>query len=149
MTDQIYQIVLGAVVYVEETSTPNPDDEWDRASTATSWSFHDIVEVMKEEDYKPSDYYYHSEQYLTYKIGFEPPEKLWLVIPVWSTGDSFGHDDCARAEIFGAYATKEEAKQRQDDLNKGNAGFGEYIPWDGYFESLDYVSVVEVDVVKV
>lgn len=143
MTEQIYRIILNADVYVEETTEADPNNEWSRASTSTSWDFHDIVEVVKEEDYKIS-----FDGILTYSINFEPQEKLWLVIPIWSTGDSFGYDTCARAEIFGAYASKEEAEQRKNDLLKGIVGPREYLPWSGYFESLEYITIEEVDVVK-
>lgn len=115
------------------------EDEWDRDDTSTHWTVPDTFDIEKE-------YSYYSEP-----LNFDPvPGKdYFMVYAIWSTGDSFGHDEGAYCECFGIYQTWEEAEARRKELSepaKGVDGYGypSYHPWDGYFESL-----VSLDIKKI
>jgi hypothetical protein len=72
---------------------------------------------------------------------------LYLVVVTYSTGDTFGRSSGNTAI---AYITEdpEEAVKIRDDLNLGKNPSNDakcpkgYCPWDGYFESMDDVSII-------
>ena len=137
------------------------DDEWSRDSTRTSWSFerlspnneHPCVTIDKEL--------------------FEKNEEFWYVFAIHSGGDSFGHDEGAYKTDVGLYADRALAdkvaraiREHADAYCRYHRGYNpkERAPkgwdayslklpdgqticasWNGYFESLDYVEVVSVD----
>jgi len=138
--------------YTSDTSEPDPEDRWDRASTETS---HNVTGFRLNEK--------HQDILLSYT-----PEKerdYYLVCVVYSTGDSFGHDSGWGIEYIDLYKTREEAEkvarviETESELGfsfkeggnivkiKNHKGqeYGLYTgAWKGYFESLDGVSVIPV-----
>lgn len=66
-----------------------------------------------------------------------------LVIAVWSTGDSFGHDSGAHSECFGVFKTKEEADKKCKELELDTKS---PLPWLGYFENLESVETYQFSV---
>lgn len=111
----------------------DPHDVWDRDSTDSDWDFGDASLSL---------YQSWSESFDT-KFNFSPGDKCYLVVPVWSTGDSFGHDGHACAEIFGVFHTYDEAVAFSNDLRTKGIPKGLYKPWEGYFESLDSIEILE------
>ena len=128
----------------ECTREANTDDEWDRGDTHTSWYFGNAH--ISEKSY---------DQYIEVDFDVQQGDTIYLVGVVWSTGDSFGHDDGSCFELFAAYKEKSKADEAAKILessasmswhNKVKLPDGyelSYIPWQGYFESLDYVEVFE------
>jgi len=133
---EVKKIYLQKDSYGEQTRNPYVNDEgetdqWYRGDTSTSWIFGEVSLTSRnkyEEESYPPDF--------DVKAG----DTIFLVIAVWSDGDSFGHDSGARSEIFGVYKTFTEARERESELENGSAK-DPYLPWNGYFESLDYVTV--------
>lgn len=129
--------------WTEETSIPDPEDRWDRASTSSSHSIEGF-----EVDVKWND--------LT--VSFEPDFNVpyFLLYAVYSTGDSFGHDAGANIEYFGLFEKYETAKLNEKRLKTMTDGgpctlltdfgidFDIFIPWFGYFERLDYIDIEKV-----
>lgn len=133
MTIQIY---LDKDSYTE-TEERELAPEWDRLSTSTTWDFNSV----------------HLSAGLGWREAFPVDfpiavgDTIWLVVAVWSTGDSFGQDSGAHSEIFGAFDNPGQAYSFEEQLKSGhvrtNTGKPLYLPWSGYFESLDYTSVLE------
>lgn len=101
-----------------------------------------------------------------------PNVEYFVLAVVYSTGDSFSHQDRACCEIIGLYRTYDEAatnakkirkhndyetsfearyrrdrKQNDDDLILTSSSGNEFLcakPWLGYFESLDEIMVESV-----
>lgn len=122
----------------------DPDDSWSRYSTSTDWSFgHKLSNI-------PS---YESLDVTVADGEYETGDTVYLTVAVWSTGDSFGNDDGYDAEIMSLHKDKKEAyqaAQKMESGEKGELGNGyefRYCPWVGYFESLDYIEVVEATVI--
>jgi len=132
--------------YSEDTSEADPEDSWSRASTSTSW---DVRGIRAHE----------KDGYGILKADFpvEIGDEVHVVYAVYSTGDSFGHDDGAYLEVLSFHKDLEVAKRNEASVNHGHRNNDEryvmtiefdsgakverYCPWDGYFESLDYVRV--------
>ena len=137
-------------LYVELDSTvittnePDSNDEWDRGCTETDWVVKGISRTDSAYPSRVIDVYYDPE-----------PGTYYLVFAVYSTGDSFGHDEKSSLEIFDIYKTLEEAKACKDTLEKANdfsemiitstgKKFKTSIPWHGYFEHLNYIEIMPV-----
>ncbi len=138
-----------------ETSEPDPDDRWDRASTQTD---HSIVGFNAAPETE--------EKYYDLVIPYEPQynEEYFLLYAVYSTGDSFGHDEGAGIEYIGFYREnqldvaqenqrniEQHLRSKDDDSYslklKSPEGkeFDQHAPWVGYFESLDLVEIVSIE----
>lgn len=77
----------------------------------------------------------------------------FLVYAVYSTGDSFSHDQDAGFEFIGLYETTEEADEMAEKVEStrktgGFIGDGFDTPWGGYFEDLSFVEVKTVYLLK-
>jgi len=146
---------LGADRFIQEDeSFVSSDDAWDRPNTDSSWTFEDYCAIGERapESFPYNSLYYPYEKEMNVKKG----DTVFFVVPVWSTGDSFGWDGDYYAEIFGVFLDEKEADDFANQLNNAN-GYtpiinfnGEerkiYIPWNGYFESLSYINVVRATV---
>lgn len=128
---------------VEETSTPDPDDEWDRADTSST-HYIDGFEV--------------ESKFYDLSVNFEPDydSTYFLLYAVYSTGDSFGHDHAASIEYLGLFENYETAELNMKRV-EAMTDFGSctlltdlgmdydvYIPWFGYFESLNYIRIERI-----
>jgi hypothetical protein len=151
----IWTIGVDARADTEETSTPDPNDRWDRASTSTTWDIRGLKLIDKE----GSHYFNYRE---TVDVNFEPEKgKIYhLLYAVYSTGDSFGHDDSACFEAIGVYQDRKIAEENEKRLREGkptvtekwgtrvvllmegmDKGHEYHPPWNGYFESLNRLEV--------
>ena len=158
-TDRLIGKIYGIEViyrgYTSITSEVDPDDEWSRPSTETQYSI-DGFEVHKRE----------ADGYELQTL-YEPQHGVdyYLLYAVYSTGDSFGHDDGGGIEFIGFYTDSEkwigEENQRRIDTNSYDSGsynitllsprakeFKLYPPWTGYFEHLDYTDLQIVRRIK-
>ena len=117
------------------------EPEWDRDDTSTSWTFGPIYLQDRGS----------CENFQT-NFDVKAGDVVYVVVAVWSTGDSFGHDDGSCSEVFGSFKTYEEAEKFKTELENVSTKdydftfkIGDrdvYVPWVGYFESLDYVEIV-------
>lgn len=122
-----------------------------RGTTSTSWDIQGL-RLVDEED--KNRYCFHERVQVVFK-----PEKgkiYHLLFAIYSTGDSFGHDDGRCFEIVGVYKDRKVAELNEKRLREGKPekkglvrlkveGLTEthdyYRPWTGYFESLDRLDV--------
>lgn len=128
--------------WTESTGGYDPEDSWSRDSTDTTWSFSGVY-VAENPKYWED---------LEIDISDDMKDKeLYCVVAVWSDGDSFGNDIGRNAEIISCHIDKDEAIAASKVLEEENCegkdlGCGykapSYLPWDGYFESLDYIEIV-------
>lgn len=129
------------------TRAGDPEDRWDRDDTAASWTFNH-VSIVEE------------KAYFDLAVPFEvkPGDDVWVVAAIYSTGDSFGRDDGACCEYIDAFLDKHKARACRDAVEASRKGWDDhtdkdvkwvredgsegkldYVPWNGYFESLDDV----------
>lgn len=131
-----------------------------RGTTTTSWRVTGL-KLLGTEDHS---YGYRVRE--TVDVGFEPKKgQLYhLLFAVYSTGDSFGHDHGRCFEAIGVYKSRAVAEENEKRLREGKpskpAKYGGTMvmlkmertakqqpynrPWDGYFESLDYLEVLSL-----
>ena len=137
------KLYLSTSSYRETSREPYSDDSWDRGDTSTSWHFGGISLE------KPIGEF----EYIEVGDDFDVTGNIYLVLAVWSTGDSFGNNDGACCEIFAAYNNREDAEKAETLLSTATNAFKKvnlpngyeisFIPWLGYFESLDYTKIIE------
>lgn len=141
-------IELLANGYTEVTREGDPNDRWDQDDTNTSWTFTGL-KLLDKDTYRalPVDD--------DVKVG----DKFYAVIAVYSTGDTFGHSSGSELELVSLHKSEELAKKNASVIETRDRNTGErysveieldngeilkrYCPWDGYFESLDYVEYRE------
>ncbi len=155
LAGKFYSLEIVDDAYSNDTSEPDTDDSWDRANTHTS---HNIVgfRAAPESDGK----YYDIE--IPYAPLFE--ERYYLLYAVYSTGDSFGHDEGSSIEYIGFYKpsqlgiAQENERKLNDFTRDRNHGkysvklkspegkiYDQSVPWVGYFESLDHMDIIEIN----
>lgn len=130
--------------YITNTGGYDPEDKWSRDSTDTSHEFGKIYRGRSHED--ALNYNDLSIQVSEEEFKYKEPV---LVIAVWSTGDSFGHDSGYNAEIMCVQPTIADARKTKEILEKAKGGeelpngnkVPGWIPWNGYFERLDYITL--------
>lgn len=129
--------------YTEVTREADPDDSWGADDTSTSWSVDGVSLSDKDGQHAlPADF------------PVEVGDTVYVVYAVYSTGDSFHRADGEYLEVLSfhknsaiAYKNKESADGPRKDRHEMTIEFDNgkkikrYCPWDGYFESLNYVSV--------
>ncbi len=104
----------------------DPDDSWSRDSyDGGAW-----VESVQLAD---KDGYNHWDTIEDVSVG----DFVWVVLAVYSTGDSFGKDG-GQCEIFLVTKNREEAYAKKEFLEQVE----DYsVPWFGYFESLQEIKI--------
>lgn len=101
------------------------------------------------------------------ELDMPPGTAAFLVLVTWSTGDSFGRDHNSNCEAFGIFPSFPEANAAKEWLQEvrtidGSSFFevtpqefvgasGQRIqvgcvPWDGYFDNLEIVEVIRVEI---
>jgi hypothetical protein len=125
--------------WVDHTSTPSPpEEEWgSRGDTSTTWVF----EYLTKGSEVP--------------VSFDPVngKTYYAVIAIYSTGDSFGHDDASSCEVLDIYETAESAGEAIKSLvthggkmimsftMSNGSTVTNYCPWLGYFDRLNGIEV--------
>ena len=127
----------------EETSEVDPDDRWSRASTATSWTVHGVRLVEQD-----------GHQSLPVDFPVQVGDVVHVLYAVYSTGDTFGHDDGYSLEFLSVHKNYEVAQRNLASVEGRSRANSQYTmtlefdsggkverhcPWDGFLESLDYV----------
>lgn len=117
--------------WTSTTREPSSGDSWDRGDSYTDWSIGDTFTVDSKDSYRATP------------ISFTPVSNTpyYAVYAVWSSGDSFGHDENSNFELFGLYEAREEAEKERNRLA---ADTSHEVPWNGYFEDLTLLEVKEV-----
>ena len=151
---RLYGVEIVDEVYSRDTSEADPEDSWDRPNTSTD---HNIVGFnAASED---------QEKYYDLVVPFDPNhgENYYVLYCVYSTGDSFGHDEGRGIEYIGFYKKDQlhianENRGRIENHSRngkndeysimlrdpsGTKVFEQSTPWTGYFESLDYCDIKE------
>lgn len=137
------RIRVNADSYTEQVTEPTGDD-WDWGETVTDHCINNF-QVVKENEHS----------HLVVNLDPKPGVPYYLLYAVYSTGDSFGWDAGKCIEFIELYQSFEKAEENMDKLNcdqssevKIESETGEvynfFIPWNGYFESLDHVGVEKV-----
>lgn len=118
-------------------------DEWSRDSMSYDWTVAGAGLVV------PRGY----EKFDSCETDIESG-KCYALYAVYSTGDSFGYDTNAALEFIWVFndfdlvvKAKEYLKTVKGHDAKIDVGDGKtyplYVPWNGYFESLSYLDIVE------
>lgn len=123
---------LKADSYTSITGRANPNDNWDRDDTATSWSIHSDY-LYEGETYHEVDMYYdcHTPEL---KVGDRP----FVVVAIWSTGNSFGYDENYYAKIVHINLNEQDARAWVEEALKTK---DLTMPWNGYFEHLTSIDI--------
>jgi hypothetical protein len=100
------QVVDEARLYVTEPG--DPDDRWDRDNTATEHYIRGI-RVVGEKDYYD----------LQTAFDIDPKRPYFLMYAIYSTGDSFGHDE-GRIEYVGLFEELEFAHENVARIRRHN-----------------------------
>lgn len=78
-------------------------------------------------------------------VNFDPEAHInanvYIVVVRYSTGDTFGRTD-GEWHLEGAYLDSKKATEIADSINNDTYDNRSRKPWEGYFESLEGVSVV-------
>ena len=121
------------------TRKPNEDDEWDRGDTCAHW---DITHANTNPRNAISE------------IETNHTGKVYILYVIYSTGDSFGHDENNCFEPIWVFKDRDlmlKAKEiiEQNDTNPIDLDVGKDRPlslsasWQGYFERLEDVNFIE------
>lgn len=141
--------------YTMVTRHGDPNDEWDGDDTETS---HHITgfRVLKNG---------YSDLEVDFKL--TPGKPYYLLYAIYSTGDSFHHEE-GKIEYIGLYKSLKDAEVNQKliekhykETNESNprnfdsmfsvelispsgVKYKQHVPWNGYFESLTSVEVIPI-----
>jgi len=123
--------------FCETTREAETDDQWDRGDTCKEWNFGRLSATGNYDGLEVGN---------DFKIG----DHVFVVVAVWSTGDTFGHDENSYAEVMAIYNDIIQASEAERMLNEAKGpvllphGYEvRYLPWAGYFDSLGYITVIE------
>lgn len=141
---------MKVIIEVEErqyqTSEPDPDDSWDRGTTATEIT--NVRAVEAEEEYA-------SYRTVIADLPVESGDTVYAVIVRYSTGDTFGNDT-GQYRVMDVFATEDEAQELSKAVldQTRNAHNDRLVPyelthndktyytdWFGYFEQFESVGV--------
>lgn len=141
MADSRLELVASSYCYTTREADPN--DSWGRDSTARDWTVEGVRLVEAD-----------GQKVLGADFPVEVGDNVHVVYAVYSTGDTFGSDEGAYLEFISAHKNYEVAQRNLREVEKGKheresysmviefdsgAKVSRHCPWDGYFESLDYV----------
>ena len=127
------------------TRERNPDDQWDRDDTRSEHTMQ-FISIAREGSWNT----------ISYPGEVKPGDKVYLLFAVYSTGDSFGHDEDRSVELISVHKDLNCAKYNYkvlEGVDKDNYASSVVLsqddgstwkmspPWCGYFESLSYLKV--------
>ena len=98
----------------ETVNTREPgDDGWDRGDTSTSWWVEDV-------DFTTQEGSGYGEHFIVPKFDLVFPllqsKEFYILYGIYSTGDSFGHDDRKYLEVIEVYQELCDAEQAERQL---------------------------------
>lgn len=162
--DDVKKIVIDFDSDTYSTGGYDPEDEWSRDSTSTTWTAPSYCKIIKGDER-----HYVSDTELV-PASVQVGDTIFMVWVQYSTGDSFGYDSGYSHEIIGLYKDSKLANQaaeaiREDNRDKPDYSFNDggnqvMVPtfdgtserpqrtggWKGYFEGLDFVEVSSLTV---
>jgi hypothetical protein len=124
----------------ETVRESNENDSWDRGDTSATWDFKRLSGTKGDE---------------AVPVTFTPIEgqTYFVLLAIYSSGDSFGHDESCYVEYFDIFENSTDANnaerellatQRNDNVeftNHRGTKVKVYNPWNGYFNSLNDIRV--------
>lgn len=134
-------ISVNASSYVDYIREPSDEDSWDRGDTSTDWYFGPAVVVSKDKSW---------DECVDFDIA--SGQKFYVVVAVYDTGDSFGWDKNGQYTVVDTFTDRELAEKceaacymKEVSYTKQNGELvcGSCAPWNGYFENLSYVTILE------
>ncbi len=147
MVQDVYVIASSQTIV---TRPRRENDPWDQDDTSTSWNLVGISTDKEKFGYK---------ERVSVNFDIDPREHYYLLYAVYSTGNSFGNAIGYHFEAIDLYKCPKKAREalkiiedNEDcvisnqkktlELLTEDGKVHEYtIPWQGYFEGLDYVKV--------
>lgn len=134
---------------VVTTRHGDPNDRWDGDDTTSSWRIEGL-------SLKPT-----SGDSTSVSFQVEKDTPYYAVVAIYSTGDSFSHDEHGRLEFIDLFKSKEKAQKVADILRNAkkpsdfdwnvrlqqedDSKYNYHVPWFGYFESLSEIRVELVE----
>lgn len=149
LAGKVYSIEIVDDTRTSEYGDFDPDDTFSRPNTSTEHNIRGFS-VGGESQYYDEVVLYEPEKGTTY----------YVLYAIYSTGDSFGHDEAGGIEYYGFYREDQldVAKENKRRLNAAQEGaeakiimpdgskeHNVYVPWLGYFESLDDLDIAPVE----
>lgn len=119
------------------TYSKEPEEQWGEWETHYEWSLGRVF-TKSPQGFTP----YWNTVELDKPV--EPNSKVYLVVVRYSSGNTFGRSE-GNGTIAGIYTTLEQASEARELVEQDK--WPGYAPWNGYFESLESVSI-EVRVVE-
>ena len=138
-------LTLNCDSYSYVTREADPEDSWGADDTATDWTVNGIS--LSDQD---------SQYALEPDFDVEVGDTVYVVYAVYSTGDTFHHASGAYLEVLSFHKNGDLAHQNASGARErsnresaytmtitydSGAQVSRHCPWDGYFESLDYIQV--------
>lgn len=127
------------------TEHADPEDSWDRDNTDGQIQG---VYAYHVTDSEPKSYFGMGFGEGTYDVDASPGDVVHVVIAQYSTGDTFGRDGCQISvmdvfkdnfEAVSLYKTLRDVGKRDHGVKHNGREY--YIPWTGYFESLEDLDI--------
>lgn len=121
----------------------DPSDRWDRDDTDGSI---DSVNAYYVDDTEDRGYRGMGWGDGDYDVDAKPGDIVHIVLAQYSTGDTFGRDGC-QVSVMDVFKDNHDAVSLYmalkdvTDFSVKHNGREYYIPWVGYFESLDYLDI--------
>lgn len=95
-----------------QTREPYEDDEWDRGNTSCSWAVDDFIQIYESDNRR----FGWMEMDLDVPFEVTSGTKYYLMYVVYSTGDSFGHDEDSSIEFCGLYTDISIAQENENRI---------------------------------
>lgn len=144
--------MFGYKVDIEQYCDHNERSDEDYGSWSSSFT-NSLSDIVRKTNEYPD---------IVSSLDIAPGTRALVVWAVWSTGDSFGRSSGSGTEAFGIFTdikSAEELQKAMEDYSHGNrkddivvtTSDGQvfklgYMPWFGYFDSLDSVRIDAVSV---
>ena len=97
--------------------------------------------LLKASLLEPSSVYREPVEVKSAKI-VSPGDSMYILVVRYSSGDTFGHS-CGHGYAEGAYENKDTAELIAAMIEANTYPSKGYLPWQGYFESLEGVEIHE------
>jgi hypothetical protein len=133
---QYLQLVADS--WTSQVEAPDPDDEWSRGETYTSTYITGLL-AGDTVDIEPLEI--QTDDGGVYYFDGSLGDAVYLVVIKYSTGNTFGRSG-GHIALAGAFDSSDKAEQLAEAVRKSKvAGEYGYLPWVGYFERVEDVSV--------
>lgn len=135
----IVHVGLLEMIYLEVSST-TVDDETDPDRSYTSWTFGDVTLQQPSNDFRS----------IADNFGLVAGDVIFLVVAIWSTGDSMSTCDDGSCDIMSAHKFQWDADISVVQLRNATKAIRlqdgytiPHLPWTGWFDDLSRVEVIQ------